>query len=99
MVNIIQMEIITSDPYRFTLFLLEEAKSKGVQFLQGKVSSLSIVDGRVSEVEVLLVENDLSVSLPCDNVVIAAGPWTGPLSKSLLPKPIPVTSDAGHSVL
>jgi len=98
-VNMIQMELTSSDPHRFTLFLLEEAKSKGVRFLQGKVSSLSVVDERVSEVDVLLVDNVTSVSLPCENVVIAAGPWTGPLSKSLLPKPIPVTSYAGHSIL
>ena len=95
----IQMELIISDPHRFTLFLLEEAKSKGVEFLQGKVCSLSIIDGRVSEVGVLRADNGISVSLPCDNVVIAAGPWTGPISKSLLPKPIPITSYAGHSVI
>jgi glycine/D-amino acid oxidase-like deaminating enzyme len=40
-----------------------------------------------------------NLSLPCDNVVIAAGPWTGPLSKSLLPTPIPITPYAGHSVV
>lgn len=38
--------------------------------------------------------------LPCDTVVIAAGPWTGPLSKRLqLPIHIPVFSYAGHSLL
>jgi glycine/D-amino acid oxidase-like deaminating enzyme len=63
------------------------------------VSSLSIIDGQVSEVHAIRVDNGTSVSLPCDNVVIAAGPWTGPLSKSLLPKPIPIASSAGHSII
>jgi glycine/D-amino acid oxidase-like deaminating enzyme len=31
--------------------------------------------------------------------VIAAGPWTGPLSKSILSTPIRITSYAGHSLL
>lgn len=63
------------------------------------MSSLSIVDGRVSAVDVIRVDDGTSLSVSCDNVVIAAGPWTGPLSKSLLPKPIPITSYAGHSVI
>ena len=40
------------------------------------------------------------LSIPCDTLVIAAGPWTGPLSQRLqLPANIPVFSYAGHSLL
>lgn len=93
-------KLIPSDPDRFTQFLFEEAKSKGVRFLQGvTVSSLSIIDGQISGVYAIRVENGASVSVPCDNLVIAAGPWTGPLSEVLLPKPIPITSFAGHSII
>lgn len=63
------------------------------------MSSIYITDGQVSEVRAICVDSSISVSLPCDNVVIAAGPWTEPLSKTLLPKPIPITSYAGHSVI
>ena len=34
-----------------------------------------------------------------DNLVIAAGPWTGPLSKPLLPTLIPIISYTGHSLI
>jgi glycine/D-amino acid oxidase-like deaminating enzyme len=90
--------LILSDPYLLTVFLLEKAKSKGAQLLQGKASSLSIESGRVTEIHVACADGT-NLTLPCDKVVIAAGPWTGPLSKALLPKPIPITSYAGHSVL
>ena len=80
------------------MFLLETAKSKGVKLLQGSASSLSIESGRVTEIHVTCADG-ANLTLPCDKVVIAAGPWTGPLSKTLLPKPIPITSYAGHSVL
>jgi glycine/D-amino acid oxidase-like deaminating enzyme len=87
-----------SDPYLFTVFLLERAMSKGVNLMRGKASSLSIQSGRVTEIHVACADSTVS-TLRCDNVVIAAGPWTGPISKALLPKPIPVTSYAGHSII
>jgi glycine/D-amino acid oxidase-like deaminating enzyme len=77
--------------------LLDEAKTKGVRFLQGSASSLSLASGRVMEIDVAFGD-ETTLTLPCDNLVIAAGPWSGLLSE-LLPIPIPITSHAGHSVL
>jgi glycine/D-amino acid oxidase-like deaminating enzyme len=89
-----------SDPFLFTNFLLEKAKSKGVELLEATATSLSIENGRVTGVEVDCTDTK-TMTLPCDSLVIAAGPWCGPLSNSKfrLPKPIPITSYAGHSVL
>ena len=87
-----------SDPFLFTKFLLEQAESKGVKLLAAKATSLSIDNGRVMGIDVDC-RNTKTLTLACDNVVIAAGPWSGPLPKVLLPKPIPVTSFAGHSIL
>ena len=87
-----------SDPYLFTTFLLGAAESKGVEFLQASATKLSIEDHRVRRVHVLGADGR-TFFIPCDNVVLAAGPWTGPLSKSLLPNPIPISSYAGHSLV
>jgi glycine/D-amino acid oxidase-like deaminating enzyme len=72
-----------------------------VEFLMATATSLSIENGRVSGIEVDCA-NKKTRTLRCDSLVIAAGPWSGPLSTSTkfhLPKPIPITSYAGHSVI
>lgn len=61
--------------------------------------SLSIENNHVKGIHVADASGK-ALSLPCDVLVIAAGPWTGSLSKRLgLPTPIPVFSYAGHSLL
>jgi glycine/D-amino acid oxidase-like deaminating enzyme len=69
-----------------------------VNFISGKASSLSISSGQVVGVDVVASDGQ-TLSIACDNLVIAAGPWTGPLSQLLLPNPIPVTSYGGNSVV
>jgi glycine/D-amino acid oxidase-like deaminating enzyme len=90
---------VPSDPFLFTNFLLDKAKSKGVEFLAATATSLSIESGKVTGIEVDCAGENMT--LRCDSLVIAAGPWSGPLSTSKfrLPKPIPITSYAGHSIL
>jgi glycine/D-amino acid oxidase-like deaminating enzyme len=78
--------------------LLELATSKGVELVRGKASSLSVENSRVTRINVACGDGT-TLTLTCDNVVFAAGPWTGPLSESLLPKRIPITSYGGHSLL
>jgi glycine/D-amino acid oxidase-like deaminating enzyme len=88
-----------SDPYLLTMFLLEESKRSGAEFVQAAGSKLDIEDGSVKAVRAIRPDGT-TFTIPCDNIVIAAGPWTGPLSKTLqLPKQIPVTSYAGHSII
>ena len=69
-----------------------------MKLLQGKATSLLIEHGRVTEIHVTCTDTK-TLTLACDKLVLAAGPWSGPLSESLLPKSIPITSYAGHSVL
>jgi glycine/D-amino acid oxidase-like deaminating enzyme len=89
--------IIVSDPYLLTLSLLEQALSKGVIFKQGKLVSLATKNGRVSEIQMLC--GDKTISLQCDNFVLAAGPWSGQLAQTLLGASIPITPYAGHSIV
>src|SRR2546423_14029343 len=92
------MESNGSDPYLLTMFLMGEAGRRGAEFVQAEGTKLDINDGIVHCVHAKRLDGS-SLSIPCDSVVIAAGPWTGPLSEKLLPKPIPVTSYAGHSII
>src|SRR2546423_1382981 len=92
-----QFSIIVSDPYLFTLSLLEQAQLNGVVFKQGKVISLATQNGRVSEIQMLY--GDRTLSLQCDNFVLAAGPWSGQLAQTLLSASIPITPHAGHSIV
>lgn len=87
-----------SEPYQFTTFLLNEAKSKGVALLMGSVSSLTVESGRVTHVHAISLDG-CALNLLCDSVILAAGPWTGPLSMNLFREHIPVYSLAGHSVV
>jgi glycine/D-amino acid oxidase-like deaminating enzyme len=80
------------------MFLLEAAVSKGTRMVQGKASSMSSEKGRVIQICVTCTEGSI-LTLPCDRLLIAAGPWTGPLSDSLLPTRIPIEPYAGHSVI
>ncbi len=80
------------------MFLVEEAGRRGAEFVQAEATKLDIKDGIVDRVHAKRLDGS-TLEIPCDNVVIAAGPWTGPLSEKLLPKPIPVTSYAGHSII
>lgn len=66
--------------------------------MAAKATSLSIESGKVTAIHVACADTK-ALTLACDNVVIAAGPWSGPLSEVLLPRPIPITSYAGHSVI
>ena len=88
-----------SDPYLLTTFLLGAAESKGTEVLQVCATKLSIENNRASGVHAVGADG-ITLFIPCDCVVLAAGPWTGPLSKSLLPdNPIPISSYAGHSLI
>src|SRR5271156_4078361 len=88
-----------SDPYLLTTFLLGAAESKGADFLQVCAMKLSIENNRVGGIHVVGADGT-TFFIPCDSVVLAAGPWTGPLSKFLLPdNPIPISSYAGHSLV
>lgn len=93
-----EMCLVSSDPQQFTMFLLEAAISKGMTMVQGKASSISTENGRVTEIHIACTKGPI-LTLPCDRLLLAAGPWTGPLSDFLLPTHIPIEPYAGHSVI
>ena len=80
------------------MFLLNEAKSKGVTLLTASASSLTVERDCVTHVQAIS-RDGCAINLDCDSVVIAAGPWTGPLSRALFLEHIPVDSLAGHSIV
>jgi glycine/D-amino acid oxidase-like deaminating enzyme len=69
-----------------------------VEFIQASATSLAREIGRIKEIHAARADGE-KFALSCNNLVIAAGPWIGPLSKSLLLKPIPISSYAGHSII
>ena len=80
------------------MFLVDEATRRGAEFIQAAATKLDIENGLVKAVHAKR-KDGTTFTIPCTNVVIAAGPWTGPLSKLLLPNAIPITSYAGHSII
>src|SRR5947207_4373803 len=80
------------------MFLFNEAKSKGVVFIMASASSLVIEGNRVARLQATSADGDI-IHFDCDNVVIAAGPWTGRLSTALHLEHIPVDSLGGYSIV
>jgi glycine/D-amino acid oxidase-like deaminating enzyme len=80
-----------------TNFLLDYAKREGVKFLSAEALSLEHGDGKV-RVRAANADGN-TFSIPCDNLVIAAGPWTSPVSYKLLGKTIHILPYAGTSLV
>ncbi|KAH9931531.1 FAD dependent oxidoreductase [Fomitopsis serialis] len=86
-------------PYLFTTSMLDLAKEKGCEFVQGKVTSIDIdkAEGRVSGVTYSAPTTDGSSSsthtLPATHVILAAGAW----SPRILPA-LPISGTRAHSV-
>ena len=65
------------EAYRYTLALGQAAEKGGAEVRNGQVTGLRIDGGRVRGVETR------AGPIACDQVVVAAGPWTGPASEWL----------------
>lgn len=88
-------------PYLFTTSMLELAIQNGVEFIQGRVTSLETSCGRVAGVQYIpvSVDDDTSVelevkTLEANSVILAAGPWSPSLLLSL-----PIMAVRGHSII
>ncbi|EWG53706.1 sarcosine oxidase [Fusarium verticillioides 7600] len=77
---------------RITTWYQQEARKRGVNFVEADVKQLAISDGRVTGIEV--AENETSRHLTADKVIITTGIWTQGLSSNL-PFPVPVIP-VGH---
>lgn len=62
------------ESYRYTLALAQAAEKGGAEIRHGDVVGLRVEGGRVAGVETR------SATIPCRQVVLAAGPWSGPAS-------------------
>ncbi len=78
------------DPARFTVALLDEALARGAKLLTGTVEAVVQRGGAARGVA---VDGALAEA---DAVVLAAGPWTGRIAGSLLPR---ITGLKGYSVV
>jgi len=91
---------VFSDPYLLTTFLVEKAVENGAKLIQAKANTITLQNNTISKVHATTSASGEQISLDCDALVIAAGPWTGELTRTFkLPNPISVTSYAGHSII
>ena len=65
------------ESYRFTLALAQAAEKGGAEIRHGEVTGLRVEGGRVTAVETR------TATIPCGQVVLATGPWSGPASEWL----------------
>ncbi|KAK7061101.1 hypothetical protein VNI00_000837 [Paramarasmius palmivorus] len=80
-------------PYLFTTSIMELAKEKGVQLVQGRVTSIERSNGQVSGVSYRNSDSNDAETIEATDIIIAAGAW----SPSLIPS-VPVDGMRAHSV-
>ena len=76
--------------YEYTMALARAAQKSGAVIRQGTLRALSKSNGRVSGV---VVDSD---EIACDKVVLAMGPWIGPIGRSSLNVSVPVKPIKGQ---
>lgn len=82
-------------PYLFTTGMLELAKEKGVQFIQGKATSIEKSDGQTTGVTYIAAINDkVKETIPATDVVLCAGAWSNTLPGISLP----ISAVRAHSI-
>lgn len=87
-------------PGDFTRAMWAEAERAGVQRVKGRVVSVTkSADGSVESLTVKTSADDGQQSLPLHRLLIAAGPWSGTLSRQLGITDIPVHDLPGHSII
>ena len=90
------------EPMKLCEFLREESEANGVEILLNRRTEGVVLDmhGAVTGIKLIDTKtNDISI-VPCSSIVIAAGPWTPFVFKTLYPKSaleIPIEHLAGHS--
>ncbi|KAF2500562.1 FAD dependent oxidoreductase [Lophium mytilinum] len=91
------------DPLRFSKFLLEECRSRGVHLHQ-PARALSVskdVKGELASVRICTADGT-ETDLPCTRLVITAGSWAPKVFSTLFPSSktrIPIAPLAGHGLL
>lgn len=87
-------------PGLFVNALGEQAQKKGVKFLRGKaVGATTSTDGKSLSSITVSTSAGQQQEFPLDKLLLAAGPWTGSLSRQLGITSIPVFDLPGHSII
>ena len=90
------------EPRELCEFLLSECKSRGVQVHLSTRSTSLTTDSSNKQTHLNISQAGNKISLPCENLILTAGPWTPSLFSTLFPSSklrIPITPLAGHSLL
>ncbi|KAL0573931.1 glycosylphosphatidylinositol anchor biosynthesis, partial [Marasmius crinis-equi] len=80
-------------PYLFTTSMMELAKEKGVELVQGRVTSIIRDDGKVTGVEYEKPGSTEKETVSATDVILTAGAW----SPSLVPS-LPIDGSRAHSI-
>lgn len=92
------------DPLRLCQFLLKECLDVGIN-LHHPAKAVSILANKRNEIIGVRIQNTetgIETTLPCSNLVIAAGVWSPGVFATLFPQSsykLPVASLAGHSLV
>lgn len=92
------------DPLQLSQFLLQECLDRGVH-LHHPAAAISVrTDARdeLASIRIADTQSSTETDLPCTRVIIAAGPWSPQVFKTLFRHSqleIPISSMAGHSLI
>ncbi|KAL4966415.1 NAD(P)/FAD-dependent oxidoreductase [Aspergillus stella-maris] len=97
-------DVAQVDPLRLSHFLLEKALSRGVKLHQPYTATSLTTDSSnsITGVEIRNIHTKTPATLPCTNLIIAAGSWTPRVFTSLFPTSktkFPMYPLAGYSLL
>ncbi|KAJ8094381.1 hypothetical protein AAF712_005754 [Marasmius tenuissimus] len=80
-------------PYLFTTSMMDLAKEKGVELVQGRVTSILREEGKVTGVLYQPPGSSDKETLPASDIILTAGAW----SPSLVPS-LPIDGTRAHSI-
>ncbi|KAL5332219.1 FAD dependent oxidoreductase-domain-containing protein [Aspergillus crustosus] len=92
------------DPLRLSHFLLEKAVSRGVKLHQPAQATSLLHDSNnvLTGVQITNIHTKTTTTLPCTNLILAAGSWRPSLFTTLFPSStttFPITPLAGYSLV
>ncbi|KAL4788799.1 FAD dependent oxidoreductase [Aspergillus venezuelensis] len=97
-------DVAQVDPLRLSHFLLEKARSRGVKLHQPYTATSLSTDpnNSITSITIQNIHTKTPFTLPCTNLIIAAGSWTPRVFTSLFPTSktkFPIYPLAGYSLI
>ena len=81
-------------PYEFTTSMFELAKSSGLNYIHGKVTSIVCVGGKVTGVEYTDPSTSTTKNIAATHVLLSAGAWSPHILSQL-----PISATRAHSIV